>query len=332
MKNYLFVTEKFCDTNPNMGFTNSFRNFFTTLSSARPLDNFNTLHSDESFHIYGKHIDQVLLEYCAKYPVDVVFFTFVGDMKINPSTDVIQKLKDLGKQTVCFWHDSGPSYGLQTIKSLEDLVTLNISIDAPSGTHIDSYNKKDNHLFLWTPQDETLFYRPTEKTIDISFLGTKKYIDRSQYVMALKNRFPKMVISGGQRENRISPEKYAEITRQSKIGVNFSMSETLVFHQLKGRVLEYLSTGGLLLEGKNPSTAAYFTPGQDYVEFQNFDDLSDKIEYYLSHEDEAGIISNNGYIKYVQNYTSQRFWDVVMSALENKNQINVSRINDYTSF
>jgi len=74
---------------------------------------------------------------------------------------------------------------------------------------------------------------------------------------------------------------------------------------------------GLLLESKNTSTSKYFKPGEDYVEFEDLEDLDNKIEYYLNNEEERIRIATNGYNKYYANYSSQIFWNNI---LENLNQ------------
>ena len=232
-KHVLWIGEEYTDANPACGITNSSHNFWSTFKATQPDYTFNTIFIDEG------NIDQRLQEYCNNNPVDIILCTLLGNSPLNPSISLFEKLKNEGKKVCLIFPDTGPDFrfGLQTIIEIGDKVNLHVSFDYPAGKHINEYNVLQNHVFLWTPEDETLYF-PENKTIDISFLGTKCYPDRSFYLNQLCVRYPNMVISGGQREQKLSAEDYASIVRKSKIGINFSMSPTFAFHQLKGRVLE----------------------------------------------------------------------------------------------
>ena len=74
-------------------------------------------------------------------------------------------------------------------------------------------------------------------------------------------------------------EEYAEILNRSKISLNFSMS--LDCHQLKGRVLEIISSEALLMETENDQTSQIFKNKKEYVSFSNHKDMIEKIKLYL---------------------------------------------------
>ena len=316
LNNVLFVTEKFCDAKPELGWTNSFHNLFATFSKTQPDYKFNTLHLDEAALIFGRNIDKVLLEYCDKFKVDIFIFCLLGDSPLNPTKATLQALKDKGKYVCVIWPDTGPGWGMKTIQELGDAVNLNVSIDFPIGHHVDHTKLHRNHLFLWTPEDDSLYYPQENKDIDISFVGTKNYIDRSAFLNRLKSDFPNMYIGGGQREEKLSPEQYASIIRRSKIGINFSLSATLAFYQLKGRTLEHLASKTLLIENLNPSTEHFFKNGYDYVAFNSYDELVNKIKYYLSNPIELNKIAEHGYKTFQEKCTAKLFWDSVMLRIE----------------
>jgi spore maturation protein CgeB len=74
----------------------------------------------------------------------------------------------------------------------------------------------------------------------------------------------------------------------------------------------------MLLEYKNPSTRKYFDPNIDYVEFENGPDLVEKINYYISHPQEAEKIAENGHAKYNSNYSAFHFWKKIMDRIESE--------------
>jgi glycosyltransferase involved in cell wall biosynthesis len=317
-KSVLFVTEKWCDGNPALGLTNSFHNTFNTFSKTQNDYYYNTIHLDESGVVYGKHIDEVLPSYCDNNKVDIIFFCLLGGSPLNPSLDTYLRLKQKGIFLSFIWPDTGPGWGIQTIAEFGDIPDQNVSWDFPVSPFHEKYKetKKDNHLFLWTPEDDSLFF-DCQKDINVSFVGsTAKYRDRYEYLTYLLSKKSDILVSGGQRENKLTPEEYASFIRRSKIGINLSLSQTTVFHQLKGRTLEYISSNCLLLESGNPATRSFFTPGEDYVEFDTPQDLLEKIDHYLNNEDERLKIAKTGYDKFKSQYTAAHYWQRVMEKIK----------------
>lgn len=100
--------------------------------------------------------------------------------------------------------------------------------------------------------------------------------------------------TGGQREYRLPVDEYARMHMRSKVALNFC------YHpngraQLKGRVLEVLLCGVMLLEAENTETAKLFEPMIDYVPFSDEKDLVDKVRYYPEHDAERMKIAGRGH-------------------------------------
>jgi hypothetical protein len=174
--------------------------------------------------------------------------------------------------------DTGPGWGMQNISSIKDYVNLHVSWDVPKGPWHDKIERQPNHIDMWTPEDDTLYFSTTPKDIAVSFMGSlDKYQDRLgalQTMLGIQGCW----IGGGQRKGMLSPSQYAEVIRRSKIGINFSLSQTGVFHQAKGRIFEYTACGSMLMDTPNPCTRQFFTPGLEYVEFDSAKDLADKVK------------------------------------------------------
>ena len=169
---------------------------------------------------------------------------------------------------------------------------------------------------MWTPQSEQLFY-PEEKTIPIAFVGSvgEHYVDRSKYLKYLTSNGVDVLITGGQRENKLSAENYAATIRRTRISINFSRSPepSAHLHQAKGRVFESLACKCLLLESVNPVTAMHFREMVDYVPFFSENDLLEKIRFYQTHPEVTDSISENGYNRYKELYSNKKFWEKVLS-------------------
>jgi hypothetical protein len=196
-----------------------------------------------------------------------------------------------------------------------DDIDLHLCID--TGVLAQHFFDQPNFLNLWPPLDFNTFHPGDgQRDIPISFLGKigRGRTDRQEYLSYLKERNIGLYHTGGQDEELIPLDTYADILRRSKISLNFSLAAPGI-HQLKGRVMEVLFSGALLMETENSETKRYFTPMVDYVVFDTKEDLLDKARYYLEHEDERQEIAYNGYRKATTEYNHQVFWDRVMGKL-----------------
>lgn len=320
MKHLLFATEKWCDANPLLSFTNNFHNSFNSFSRSIDDWSFNTLHLDEAAVVYRKDVNNVLVDYCKEYSPSLVIFSLLNGTPFNPSIATYKKLRELGVKTCIFWPDTGPTWGMQTVSEIADSVDLHVSWDCPDDWH-QSFQPKNprqpNHIDLWTPEDDSMFYYSEDKTIDVSFLGSiDKYSDRLGILPALKENFPNIVISGGQRTSKLTPSKYAEIVRSSKIGINFPMSQTGVFSQAKGRIFEYTSCNSLLIDFNNSSTKRFFKPQEEYVSVNSKEELIEKVKFYLNNKEERLRIALNGFKKFEKSWTAKSFWRTLLNKLQ----------------
>jgi HKD family nuclease len=309
MKNnkVLFVTEKYCDANPSLGLTNNFHNLFNTFQKFCPDKQFHVLHLDEAEYIYGVHIDKVLPRYCKTHEIQLIIFSLLGASSCNPSHTCLKELKDLGVYSVVMWPDTGPGWGCQTIKELGDLINLHVSWDNPRSAFHDSNPFNNNHLQLWCPQDPNLFYKQKNQDLDVGFIGSSRYFDRHFFLKILAESNTQIIIRGGQREEKLSPEQYAEFMRRLKININFSLSPA-GFFQTKGRIFEILACGGLLFESKNPATEQLLKPNEEYVDFNSPQELIDKIKFYTNNEEERLRIAENGWKIYHEKFHPRVFW------------------------
>jgi hypothetical protein len=315
--NVLFLCEKYCDGRPDLALTNNFHNLFNTFSQTQPNYRFNTIHLDEAGVVYNTHVDKFLVDYCKKWGVDIIIFCFLGGSPLNPSYEVLKQLKEIGVYLCYMWPDTGNGFGTQTILELNhhNCADLHISWDNPRSPYHSQFPWPANHMHLWVPQDKNIFYKQEKQDIIASFIGSPRYYDRQLFINHLLGHCPWVEIRGGQREEKLTPEGYAELIRRSKISLNFSISPAQFF-QTKGRVFEVLACGSMLLEFKNPATESLFTPEVDYVSFTSPEDLVNKIRYYSENEEERAKIAAQGHKTYLEKYTSQHFWDRIMDKIQ----------------
>lgn len=319
-KKLLFVTEHYCDGRPEMGVTNSYHNLFGsfkhTFDIAAEWD-FSVIHFDD-FMLKGKHIDDFAQQIYDKIKPDVVLCTLLGTEKCNPTERFFDVFKKAGCKIIFLWPDFGRDWTTVAAQRFDRFIDLNVAIACEK-----TINFPKTH-WTWTPEDPAYFYPPMsedEKDIDVLFLGTVHSKERSDYINFLKLKFNQpgakklnIHLGGGQRQEKLSHEKYAELTRRAKIVINFPWS-VAGNDQLKGRVFEATACHSLLMERKNHLTPQYFEPGKEYVEYTSKEDLFEKIQYYLDHDDERIEIAKAGGKRNIQSWSHNKFWEGVFKEL-----------------
>ena len=305
------VSEKWCDANPEMGLSNHYHNLFGALKHSKLDVDFKIVHFDETRMIHNNHIDNILPKIVKKYSPDIIMVSLLGKYPFNPSLNCLSQCKNQSKSKLCFiWCDTGNDWGKPQINQIGDVADLHISWDVPSDQPL-----RNNHINLWTPEDSKLFYFEPNKKVDLSFIGSPRYQDRAMCLQYLIQKGLPIMVRGGQREQKLIPEQYASFLRGTKISINFSHSPDGIF-QLKGRVLESLASGCLLLEQDNAHTNSMFEDGKDFVSFKNPDELANKAKYYLEYDDERKKIAIAGNKKFIENYTAEHYWKKVFERLE----------------
>lgn len=86
--------------------------------------------------------------------------------------------------------------------------------------------------------------------------------------------------------------------RYSKINVNITLRS--IKSGIPLRCLDILACGGFLLSNYQPELAEYFVDGEEIIMWQDFADMTEKIDYYLEHEEERKQIAKAGYEKVKQ--------------------------------
>lgn len=311
----LFVTEKWCDANPQKGLTNNYHNLFKTFKSCYPSTEFNIVHLDEYSMLKKKHIDSFLPTLVDKLDPTIVIFSLLGKSHLNPTDASYQHIKDKQCKTIFMWPDVFDSWGAPQIKELNEkgFADLHVCWGAEKNLSIEY----DNLIWLWAPQDATLYFplqNNEDQNIPVSFLGSTRYPERQKYLQCLIDNKTPIYIDGGQREKNLTPTKYAALMRNSKISLNFPQGPE-GNDQCKGRVWEILASKSLLMERKNKPIESYLKEGIHYVEFEDEEDLIKKINYFLDNEQEREYIVNKAYKVYQKKYNSNTFWNNIMGEI-----------------
>ena len=221
-------------------------------------------------------------------------------------------MRDKGCKTVFMWPDVFDGWGIPEIEELNEKGFADLHVCWGSERNVGANIK--NLTWLWAPQDETLYHPAEEQDIGVSFLGSPRYAERQKYLTHLVTSGVPVHIGGGQREEGLSPERYAQLMRQSKISLNFPEGPD-GYDQCKGRVWEILASKSLLLERKNAAIENYLKPNVHYVEFTDEKDLIEKMNYYLDNDNERDYIANKGHEIYKKKYNAKTFWNNIMKGV-----------------
>lgn len=91
------------------------------------------------------------------------------------------------------------------------------------------------------------------------------------------------------------------VFKKSRINLNISLRSILSGIPL--RAFDIMGSGGFLLSNYQEDFLENFTPGEDFVCYESEQDLLQKIDYYLAHEDERQAIAKNGHDKVAAAHT-----------------------------
>ena len=92
-----------------------------------------------------------------------------------------------------------------------------------------------------------------------------------------------------------------KIFHASKINLNMTMRP--IETGLSLRVWDILGCGGFLLTNYQAEIPEYFEIGRDVETYQSMEELEQKVQYYLTHEEERVEIAINGYEKTMRYHT-----------------------------
>lgn len=104
--------------------------------------------------------------------------------------------------------------------------------------------------------------------------------------------------------NHGTADYYSEmplVFQKSRINLNISLRS--IKSGIPLRAFDIMGSGGFLLSNYQEDFLENFTPGEDFVCYESEQDLLQKIDYYLTQEDERQAIAKNGHDKVAAAHT-----------------------------
>ncbi len=157
------------------------------------------------------------------------------------------------------------------------------------------------------------------------YLGRKvTSLERTRILTAIGDRFPdRLKFFTLNKDTRIphvrnmgATDYYAEmpyVFANSKINLNITLKS--IQSGIPLRAMDIMGAGGFLLTNFQADFLDYFVPDEDFVYYNDTEDLLNKIDYYLSHEKERREIAANGHRKVKENHSFEKcFQDMLRIA------------------
>jgi len=91
-------------------------------------------------------------------------------------------------------------------------------------------------------------------------------------------------------------------------------------HQASPKVFESLACKCFVLVDNQKDVFRMFQSGKHLVSFQNIEDLKDKIQYFLIHEEERKSIAENGYKEVIQKHTYRHRIQEILNHIGSKDE------------
>lgn len=147
----------------------------------------------------------------------------------------------------------------------------------------------------------------------VSFIGSA-YGNRPRWIAQLRERGINVSCFGyGWPNGPVTAEDIPQIVRNSVVSLNFGDSGLHLgkfgfyrSRQIKARVFEVPGAGGCLLTESAPHLSDYYVPGREIATFNGRDNLSEKINWLLSHPEARDAIARAGYERTAREHTYEK--------------------------
>lgn len=145
---------------------------------------------------------------------------------------------------------------------------------------------------------------------DVAFIGTRKP-GREEFLKKLASRFNLKVWGEQWQDSELKPgiqaylEDFNKVCSSAKIIVNITSSDDYPSYMstLSQKIFMVLAAEGFLLNDSILNIHSFFEINKELVLYNNVDDLSQKIEYYLGHDELRAQIAHAGRMRVLKEHT-----------------------------
>lgn len=161
---------------------------------------------------------------------------------------------------------------------------------------------------------------PRIEPLDVIFVGSLRYHQdwpyRGQLIGWLHANYPaRFKLFGQDAGHVVRGRALNRVYANSKIVIGDSFNPGFNYGPYTSdRLTETLGRGGFLIYPRFPGIDDIVTDGEHYVgyDYNDWADLKEKIEYYLSHDEEREAIRKAGHEHVRDNHTYRHRWDTIL--------------------
>lgn len=350
MLKILFASLKYDYGKPELGFSYEYYNLHDTLiHMANDKNEVIFFPVDEMLKNLGrKKLNEKLLELVYKEKPNLVFFCAIPGVEKETIQEITQKS---GAETLMWFYDDHWSFE----KCSRHTAHYFRWVATTDPLSIKKYHKIGYKNAVFLPQGcNHYFYKPLNlpKIYDVTFVGRPHGV-RKRIIEKLKKAGIEVKCFGeGWPAGYISQKEMLKVFSQSKINLNFSEASgvwwkqlALLFlyrkedrslglnrpqqfidnlkaflpsiksRQIKGRVFEIPGCGGFLLTGYAPRLETLYEIGKEIECFSNFEELVEKIKYYLVHDQQREKIAKAGYERTLRDHTYEKRFNQIFKIM-----------------
>ncbi len=164
---------------------------------------------------------------------------------------------------------------------------------------------------------------------DVTFIG-RKFGDRGIWIEQLRARGINTEAFGkGWSKGYVSTKQMVKIYNASKINLCFVKSYGVNTRpQMKDKIFHVCMSGGFLLCEYIEGIEEFFEIDKEIVCFKNLEDLTTKIQYYLTHETERLAIAQAGWERAKRDHTQTSMLHKIFGKIQESTKVKNGHVND----
>ena len=135
-------------------------------------------------------------------------------------------------------------------------------------------------------------------------------LERTELISAIGERFPVRVYTKDRSFRPEGVDNHAPIDYYDTMpyafkcaDINLNITLRSITRGIPLRIFDIMGAGGFVLTNFQPDLLEFFTPDEDFVYYDGREDLLNKIDFYLTHEDERKRIAANGHERISEYHT-----------------------------
>ncbi len=240
--------------------------------------------------------------------------------------EVLKRLEDLKIPTATYHLDLWFGIGRQkdlTRNPIYKYIGHFFTVDSRMADWFNTKTKVKGHYIPAGVFGEEVTYSPSKIEHDVIFVGSRKYHPEWQYRPKLINWLEstykdKFEHYGNGGVKSVRGQELNDLYASTKVVVGDTLCINFDYPDYwSDRIYETLGRGGFLIHPYIPGIEKEFTDKEHVVfyEYNNFDQLKELIDYYLTHDDEREKIRLAGNELVKNNYTYKHRWKSILETL-----------------